>query len=81
MNKARINKNGFLLIKRGDNYKDQLCPNQPQSETNVKKCGDWCPLFGEIEDVKDRQKVIIGKKLTLCSSAFIGRITDNREAE
>ena len=82
MNKARINKNGYLLIKRAKEFKSQLCPKQKvDAEFGSVGCGDWCPLFGEIEDVKDRQKVIIGQKLTLCSGAFIGRINDNRGNE
>jgi hypothetical protein len=80
MIKARIKKNGFLLIKRcGIEYKDQLCCRQAQTETNVVKCGDWCPCFGEIEEVRDKRN-IISHKLTLCSGVIIGRVTDNREA-
>ena len=82
MIKAKINKKGFLLIKRGGiAYKDQLCCRQIQTETSVVKCGDWCPLFGEIDVVMDKRNVI-SQKLTLCSGAIIGRVTDNRgEAE
>ena len=81
MIKAKINKKGFLLIKRGGiAYKDQLCCRQIQTETSVVKCGDWCPCFGEVDVVMDKRNVM-SQKLTLCSGAIIGHITDNREAE
>lgn len=84
MLKIRINKNGYLSIKRKEVIKYQLCCLQPQSATNVVKCGDWCPLFGEPEDIRGknmRDQRVIGQSLQLCWAKLIGRVVDNRESE
>jgi hypothetical protein len=41
--KGKINKDGYLSIKRGDSQKDQYCMHRPDAVG----CGDWCPQFGE----------------------------------
>lgn len=47
--KLRINENGNLVILRGKEWKDQLCPVCSGIEDNelVVCCGDWCPRFKE----------------------------------
>jgi hypothetical protein len=59
MEDGKIDKDGFLEIKRGNTYKTQMCPFNTDIVTNedggfVKNmapggasCGDWCPQFGE----------------------------------
>lgn len=79
MIKAKINKKGFLLIKRGGiEYKAQLCCRQIQTETSVVKCGDWCPLFGEPENTMDRRRKVELQTLTLCHGTLTGFINDRR---
>lgn len=41
---GKLDDHGFLLIKRKNEYKEQLCPFSTNSEII---CGDWCPLFDE----------------------------------
>jgi hypothetical protein len=48
---GKITKNGRLEIKRGKQYKDQVCPFF--NGEMVTYCGDECPLFGEpAENIK-----------------------------
>jgi len=51
--KAKINKSGFLEIKRKGKYKLQFCPFTFSSDFSAENrvCGDWCPLFGEPESI------------------------------
>ena len=37
----KIDKNGWLWLKRKGKYKAQYCPYQPKEV----RCGDWCPNF------------------------------------
>lgn len=43
---GKINENGMLEIKRGRNFKKQLCP-YPNDLLEVSLCGDHCPFFSE----------------------------------
>ncbi len=43
--KGKIDKKGWLLIKRGSAEKHQYCMHGTEDEG----CGDWCPCFGEPE--------------------------------
>jgi hypothetical protein len=45
--KIKINKEGFLKIKRGNVFKNQECPRTDSETHGMSSCGDWCPLFGE----------------------------------
>ena len=45
--KGKIDKHGALYIKRGAEFKPQLCPMQQEATCS---CADWCPLFGEPEN-------------------------------
>jgi len=47
----KINKLGNLEIERAGKFKVQYCPH---SATML--CGDWCPLFGEPQPIKDGKK-------------------------
>jgi hypothetical protein len=50
--KVKIDVQGYLQIDRVGEFKYQFCPfsdrNQSYSEERV-PCGDWCPLFGQVE--------------------------------
>jgi len=75
--KIKISTKGFLLIKRDREFKQQLCPKQKITGTGDIKCGDWCPLFGEPEDVVTHRKVKL-QSLTLCDGTLTGHIIDKR---
>ena len=52
---GKINKDGFLCIKRRGKYRVQVCPFSAVStggsytSRSVVSCGDHCALFGEVE--------------------------------
>ena len=48
---ARI-RHGNLEVRRGAQFKEQYCPFSA-IPTVAQNCGDWCPLFGEIQDSAD----------------------------
>lgn len=76
--KARINTNGFLLIKRATEFKKQFCCRQRITGTDDVKCGDWCPLFGEPEKVMDKRHRVELQTITLCDGSLTGHIIDKR---
>ena len=46
MTKARIDKDGWLELLRGERgWKSQHCPEQQTTEDDDPHCGDWCPRF------------------------------------
>lgn len=65
--------NGILYAK--SSYDDFLqCPYSPLSlEGNTRRCGSWCPHFGEIEYREDLDKYVVrlscgsGKEVILAS--------------
>lgn len=63
--KVIINSLGELTIMRGKEYKFAYCPRT----TPKKNCGDWCPLFGDIES---------NMSLRLCRATLVGTIEDQR---
>lgn len=73
----KIDETGHLYLKRGQVWKPQYCPHQPQGHP----CGDWCSVFGEPD-----QSWFLGEEahpgwsaLTLCEvRTLIGNITDER---
>jgi hypothetical protein len=70
--KVKIDKNGWLQIKRKKKLKPQYCPFTPGDE---EPCGDWCPLFNEPEQCReDRPKPEI--YLCICHTDFIVEIQD-----
>lgn len=60
--KAKINEHGDLNIWRGTGYRAQYCP---YGISHTITCGDWCPLFGELEDEYDGNVVLMLCKRTL----------------
>jgi hypothetical protein len=49
---GKISKEGDLYIERAGVMKPQFCPHNPYalgSDNGMTECGDWCPLFGEIQ--------------------------------
>ena len=62
----KIDENGFLWIKRNGFFKPQTCPYDPHSP--MRNCGDWCPLFGELEDLIGDIGFSICKKTFLFSN-------------
>lgn len=75
--KGKIDGCGSLLIKRGDQYKEQLCKhnlNDPKREEMIKCCGDLCPLFGEPKETTLPYKIVCELKIcqdrTLCFDEF-----------
>lgn len=49
---GKIDKDGFLLIKRKDNYKPVSCPFTLSSKDAHYTCGDWCALFGKVVSIQ-----------------------------
>ncbi len=47
--KGKIDGDGSLLFERGGEMKEQYCPYRVAGSL-PRKCGDWCPLFGEPSD-------------------------------
>ena len=45
----KIDKSGFLEIKRAGKWKKQFCPFAESGDGGATPdpCGDWCPLFDE----------------------------------
>ena len=49
--KIRIDRDGWLEIERAGFMKLQECPYDVETEDCGRaRCGDWCPLFGELEE-------------------------------
>jgi hypothetical protein len=46
----KINKLGNLEIERAGKFQSQGCPHKGGN------CGDWCPLFGEPQELNDGEK-------------------------
>jgi hypothetical protein len=49
---GKISKESELHIERNGVMKPQFCPHNPYalgSDNGMTECGDWCPLFGEIQ--------------------------------
>ena len=42
--KIKIEKKGFLWLRRAEEWREQYCPF---ATAGYFRCGDWCPLFGE----------------------------------
>ena len=77
--KGKINHYGQLLIKRGNNMAEQLCPhcvemtqidgNNPNNATVYHRpCGDWCPLFGEPHEYICDNGVFV--RVSMCHQVF-----------
>ena len=64
--KAKIDKNGDLVLARGGSDQDQLCPYG-----NIDHCGDWCPLFGEPQVIVDRPDRPKFTRLVLCRREWV----------
>jgi hypothetical protein len=47
--KGKINRNGYLQVWRGKEYKDKYCPFIKSNCGDWYVCGDWCVLFGELD--------------------------------
>jgi hypothetical protein len=74
-----LDKHGKLLIERAGNLKFQSCP-RITTEGKWIICGDWCPLFGEPEEVSLITISFI--KLEICEGhSFQGRFVDGRLKE
>lgn len=63
--KILIDEDGFLSIKRGNDFKLQKCPYDVKNN-----CGDWCPRFSE-------NRLYIGICSGVLASAF--NIEDRRQ--
>ena len=69
----KVDKNGLLLLQRGSEMKEQLCPFS--SDTN-QCCGDWCPLFYTVEK---GVKLFCGHGVAVVAISNIGEtFTDER---
>jgi len=73
--KAKIYKNGNLLIERAGEFEKMLCPFEAEGY-----CGHWCPLFGEpYEDTTLGGKMI---SLSLCHKTLnFSELIDERVKE
>lgn len=63
----KIDKDGFLSIKRGNKFKEQLCPLTEKA----RNCGDWCPLFGEPHKQYDEKEEIF-----ICKKGIMRKLID-----
>lgn len=62
--RGKIDEDGFLWLRRGDEHKKMLCP----FDAGAVNCGDWCALFGEPW----------GDELKLCHTTLDFKVTDLR---
>lgn len=70
--KFKIDVKGNLFIERAGKYKAQLCPF---SSAEFIPCGDWCPLFGELENHLESEP----NSLELCHNVtLVGTYIDER---
>jgi hypothetical protein len=75
---------GQLEIERNGEFKSQFCPRSTFSSdddggASRGRCGDWCPLFGEVNETKDRDYNEISV-LKLCEGQTIeGSCKDERK--
>ena len=78
--KLKINRYGYLEIKRGPKWKRQECPFSVVGDVGTQQklfCGDWCPLFTE---PCEEDNIPPGTRaLYLCGAIHVGEITDKRE--
>ena len=78
---GKIDKHGFLWIKRKGKFVIQACPFT-QDEV---KCGHWCPQFGEPQSRKTKidltGKVIQSCHLPIClgKTLVFNKFEDERE--
>jgi hypothetical protein len=71
---GKIDENGFLIVKRGNLFKDMTCPKSCEEY----HCGDWCALFGEPSSSIVEEEV----HLEICHNYFIfTNIVDERVNE
>lgn len=80
MSKAKINKDGDLLISRGKSeiLKEQVCPYSRVSTTDGIKaiyCGDHCPQFED--PIKEQNGVYCLR--TCGGNTFFDKIEDERK--
>lgn len=74
----KINDAGHLLIERGGEWRDQHCPFAEKYENVLRRCGDWCPHFGEPGPARDDGI----RYFDLChGTTLCGIITDERGKE
>ena len=66
--KAKLDKDGYFLIARNKDYKQQHCPFF-SADGWSDRCGDWCPLFGEPQD--NEYLGTKSTKLTICQNKHI----------
>lgn len=57
--KGKINKLGRLEIQRGGKWKCQHCPYMEYYDSVPADCGDWCPMFGEPDSGRWKDKVML----------------------
>jgi len=86
--KGKIDKNGYLFIKRGGKYEPQLCPHSTHLVNDCVgfvNCGEWCVKFGEPKEIEvdllnDTEK-LDGIYLNVCELCLeFEEFTDEREA-
>ena len=76
--KIKIDEKGCLWIERAGKFKLQGCPRNNEGMT----CGDWCPLFGEPDDIGLRHLGNPCEKLKICCGMkLVGTIIDERKCE
>ena len=84
---GKIDRNGFLYIKRGKKMKTVLCPfcawntfeKMGQTQIEQNPCGDWCVLFGEPEIAGSP----LPARIVVChdKELWFNEFTDEREVE
>ena len=65
--KGKIDENGYLFIQRGNIPRPQYC----MASYEEFKCGDHCPLFGEIEIQSGGGIVPSGLGLPICQDRIL----------
>lgn len=81
--KAKLDKEGFLHVERGGEYKLMGCPltTMPLSyNAGSRSCGDWCPLFEEPHHTQEEDCAYTVIHLCHYKHLCFDTFTDEREA-
>jgi hypothetical protein len=73
--KLRIDSSGWIWIERAGKLRPAFCPFTAPPDDG-RRCGDWCPLFGEPAPGLGAQTLLI------CQDRILsGEVTDERKAK
>ncbi len=73
---GKINEKGSLFIKRGNELKDIYCLED--TTTPGRRCGDWCPQFGEPFPTPGSSSDTIEIKICQGRTLYFDKLEDER---